>query len=88
MTKGLSISFVCLEVPIHGVSEPFIWGVWVSASKASFDRYVETYNAPNTGDSYLAGYSHDDNMWDLCSMGNLAKGRRQQPVAFALFSSS
>jgi hypothetical protein len=44
---------VCLEVPIHGVSEPFIWGVWVSLSRKSFDRYVETCDAPDTDDDYF-----------------------------------
>lgn len=43
----------CIEVPIHGVSEPFLWGVWVSLSKQSFDRYVETYNSPDTSDCYF-----------------------------------
>ncbi len=33
-----------LEVPIHGVEEPFLWGVWVSASEKSFHRYAEILN--------------------------------------------
>src|SRR5579859_1453349 len=28
----------CLETHIHGQSEPFIWGVWVSLSRAHFER--------------------------------------------------
>lgn len=44
---------VCLEVPIHGVSEPFLWGVWVSLSKETFDRYVETYDSPDINDCYF-----------------------------------
>lgn len=28
----------CLEIPIIGGSEPFIWGVWVSLSKGNFER--------------------------------------------------
>ena len=44
---------VCLEVPICGVSDPFLWGVWVSLSKMSFDRYVETYDSPDTTDQYF-----------------------------------
>ncbi|WP_370678777.1 DUF2199 domain-containing protein [Comamonas sp. GB3 AK4-5] len=35
-----------LEVPIHGVEEPFLWGVWVSASASSFQRYVDSYEHP------------------------------------------
>jgi len=44
---------VCLEVPIHGIADPFMWGVWVSLSKESFDRYTETYDDPDTTDSYF-----------------------------------
>jgi hypothetical protein len=42
-----------LKVPIHGVAEPFLWGVWVSLSKNSFDRYAETYDAPVAGESFF-----------------------------------
>jgi hypothetical protein len=44
---------VCLEIPIHGVTEPFIWGVWVSLSQVSFDRYFATYDEPETDTSYF-----------------------------------
>lgn len=43
----------CIEIPIHGIADPFIWGVWVSLSRTSYDRYVETYDAPATSDSYF-----------------------------------
>jgi hypothetical protein len=42
-----------LEVPIHGVEEPFLWGVWVSLSEKSFDRYRDTYDAPVDGDVFF-----------------------------------
>ena len=42
-----------LEVPIHGVSEPFTWGLWVSLSEKSFSRYAETYDNPVEGDGFL-----------------------------------
>lgn len=42
-----------LEVPIHGVSAPFLWGVWVSLSQANFQRYLETYDAPDVTDRYF-----------------------------------
>ena len=29
----------CLEIPVHGVAEPFIWGVWVSLSQSSFAAF-------------------------------------------------
>jgi hypothetical protein len=43
----------CLEVPIRGMEEPFVWGVWSSLSKKSFDRYVNTYESPDTKDCYF-----------------------------------
>lgn len=42
-----------LEVPIHGIDEPFLWGIWVSLSQKSFDRYVETFNEPVEGDGFF-----------------------------------
>ena len=44
---------VCLEVPINGFDEPFVWGVWSSLSKQNFDRYVATYESPDTTDRYF-----------------------------------
>ncbi|MDX1594745.1 MAG: DUF2199 domain-containing protein, partial [Gammaproteobacteria bacterium] len=37
----------CLEVPIVGHDEAFVWGVWVSLSAANFARYRETWDAPD-----------------------------------------
>lgn len=42
-----------LEVPILGVQEPFLWGVWVSASEKSFQRYLDTFDAPQPGDGFF-----------------------------------
>jgi len=42
-----------LEVPIHGVEEPFLWGIWVSLSEKSYTRYVETYDSPVEGDGFF-----------------------------------
>lgn len=47
---------VCLEVPIHGVSEPFLWGVWVSLSKESFDHYVATFDDPEPHATYFGWF--------------------------------
>ena len=33
----------CLEVPVHAEPEPFIWGVWVSLSKNSFDEFTACF---------------------------------------------
>lgn len=38
----------CLDIPIHGISEPFLWGVWVSLSERNYRRYVETYDNPDS----------------------------------------
>src|SRR5262245_35105893 len=42
-----------LEIPIHGVEEPFLWSVWVSLSEKSFNRYKETYDAPVEGEGFF-----------------------------------
>ncbi len=26
----------CVEIPVHGQPEPFVWGLWVSLSKQNF----------------------------------------------------
>jgi hypothetical protein len=44
---------VILEVPIHGVTEPFLWGVWVSLSEVNYRRYLETWDAPDPNDCYF-----------------------------------
>lgn len=35
----------CLEIPVHGESGPFSWGVWVSLSEQSFGEWVECYES-------------------------------------------
>ncbi|QBK03742.1 DUF2199 domain-containing protein [Hylemonella gracilis] len=40
-----------LEISILGVEQPFLWGVWVSLSEKSFNRYKDTYNEPVIGES-------------------------------------
>ena len=40
---------VVLEIPIHGMDEPFTWGVWVSQSRESFQRYLATFDDDQTG---------------------------------------
>lgn len=49
---------VCLEIPILGVSEPFMWGVWVSLSEQSFNRYIDTSESPFESDSYFGWLSN------------------------------
>ena len=33
----------CIEIPVHGYSEPFIWGSWVSLSEESYLTFVEYF---------------------------------------------
>jgi hypothetical protein len=34
----------CIEIPVHGADEPFVWGVWVSLSESSFKAWKDTYS--------------------------------------------
>jgi hypothetical protein len=36
----------CIEIPIIGQDEKFVWGVWVSVSKPSFSRILELWSEP------------------------------------------
>nr|WP_286576023.1 DUF2199 domain-containing protein [Pseudoxanthomonas winnipegensis] len=49
---------VVLELPIHGVEEPFLWGVWVSLSEESFARYTSTWGEHDESDSYFGWFSN------------------------------
>lgn len=41
--EGIYCIRVVLEIPIKGADDPFTWGVWVSQSKDSFEKYVKTF---------------------------------------------
>ena len=34
----------CIEIPVHGEEDPFIWGVWVSLSRENFDEWCTVFN--------------------------------------------
>ena len=34
----------CIEIPVHGTDEPFVWGVWVSLSQESYKKWVEVFD--------------------------------------------
>lgn len=36
----------CLEIPIIGEDEPFLWGVWALLTKPSFDEVRESWEEP------------------------------------------
>lgn len=40
----------CVEIPIIGQEELFIWGVWTSVSEASFQRIRELWSGPVSED--------------------------------------
>lgn len=35
---------VCLEIPVIGVSDSFVWGVWISLSSKSYKSYTKRKN--------------------------------------------
>lgn len=49
---------VVLEVPIRGVSEPFLWGVWVSLSRESFEKYTSTWGCHDESDRYFGWFGN------------------------------
>ena len=37
----------CLEIPIIGRDDCFVWGIWVSVSEANFERILDLWTAPD-----------------------------------------
>ncbi len=33
----------CIEIPVHGYDDPFLWGSWVSLSEESFSEFVRYF---------------------------------------------
>ena len=61
-----------LELPIHGVPEPFTWGLWVSQSEEAFERYVDTFDDDQSDDGsfgwlpvHMAAYRNPDGSWPM-----------------------
>src|SRR5215469_4754934 len=40
----------CLEIPIIGRDDHFVWGAWVSVSRESFKRILELWTAEDLDD--------------------------------------
>ena len=65
-TVGLSSDFcrvddalflrACLEIPVLGLEQPFVWGVWVAVDRATWDRAAALFEADPAPDepSYAA----------------------------------
>ncbi|MHA7818334.1 MAG: DUF2199 domain-containing protein [Erythrobacter sp.] len=34
-------------IPVHGIDEPFMWGVWVSLSRDNIDQYRDHFEDPD-----------------------------------------
>lgn len=49
---------VVLDIPIHGVPEPFLWGVWVSLSRESFEKYTSTWGCHDESDCYFGWFGN------------------------------
>lgn len=47
----------CLEIPIRGHEESFMWGVWVSLSRTNFERYRAIFEEdPPEGEGPYLGW--------------------------------
>jgi len=40
----------CLQIPVHTISEPFVWLVWCSLSLESFEQWLATYDQKERSD--------------------------------------
>jgi len=49
---------VVLEIPIHGVSDPFLWGVWVSLSEQNYQHYLETWWEPDANTCFFGWFAN------------------------------
>lgn len=47
----------CLEVPITGYPEPFLWGVWVSFSEENFTRYSTNNSSELVEEEYFGWFN-------------------------------
>lgn len=51
----------CLEIPVQGQNDPFIWGVWVSLSQESFDEWIKHFGEAKR--SHIAPFFGWVNTW-------------------------
>ena len=61
----------CIEIPVHGENEPFVWGVWVSLSENNFEEFTSLFGVPVRDDhgpyfgwlsAYLKTYPDTENL--------------------------
>ncbi|WP_296612834.1 DUF2199 domain-containing protein [Sphingomonas sp.] len=69
----------CVDIPVHGESEPFSWGLWVSLSRKSFEEFTSLFGVPARDDygpyfgwlsAYLAVYPDIENLKTQVHMRN------------------
>lgn len=61
-----------LDIPIKGVKEPFCWGLWVTQSKESFERYVQTFKQDQSEDGSFG--------WLAVDMPHYCRNGPNEPV--------
>ena len=61
-----------LDIPIHESDEPFCWGLWVTQSQDSFERYRETFDQDQSEDGsfgwlsvHMKHYRNPDGSWPM-----------------------
>lgn len=61
----------CIEIPVHGENEPFVWGVWVSLSENSYEEFTNLFGVTARDDhgpyfgwlsAYLKTYPDTENL--------------------------
>ena len=69
---------VILQIPIHGIQSPFLWGVWSTLSEQSFNHYIENYETPSLDHGYFGYLSnylpYYENTYALCADVNVQLG--------------
>lgn len=61
-----------LEIPILDADDPFCWGVWVSQSEESFERYLKTFKENQSGDGSFG--------WLAVTMPGYRRNAKGEPV--------
>jgi len=51
----------CIEIPVVGEEEPFVWGVWVSLSKESYEKWIKCFDEKKR--SYIGPFFGWLNAW-------------------------
>ncbi|HET9219353.1 MAG TPA: DUF2199 domain-containing protein [Terriglobia bacterium] len=51
----------CIEIPVRGETEPFVWGVWVSLSQQNFNEWISAFKLDKR--SHLGPYFGWLNAW-------------------------